>query len=53
MKSFEKEAMFLWIGTLDGYDKYTCCHGCGEMKQCRGKTQRRFLCLECFDLGVK
>jgi hypothetical protein len=47
--TLENAARIAWRITLDGYAKFTTCNSCGEMRPCRSRRGRRFLCLDCFD----
>jgi hypothetical protein len=46
--ALEEAARYAWR-VWGGWAKYTRCAKCAEMRHCRSRGGRRFLCLDCFD----
>lgn len=51
--TLEQKAKMAWAKWGSAWAMYTRCTKCGEVVQCRGKSRKRMICLECFDLGKK
>ena len=45
----EQKAKQAWQAWGHNWAMFTICSDCKEMRQCRGKTKRRMLCLHCWD----
>ena len=51
VQDLERAVRRAWKRWGDGFAMFTRCAECGRMRNCRGRTRRRMLCLECFDFG--
>ena len=51
LTALERAALAAWKTWGSGWSMFTACSSCGEMKNCRGATRSKMLCLDCFDQG--
>lgn len=52
LSALERAARQAWVA-WGGYAKATSCDGCGEFVYCRSHHGAQYLCLDCFDQGVR